>query len=98
MSEITYCTEDRKRRLSMKFNKIITVMMLCGIGFATQNSVQAHAMTEATTVISDQSTLEKDISGYELADGTAMEIVTGNAVTVTETPSPSGSISISFSC
>lgn len=97
MSEITYCTEDRKRRLSMKFNKIITVMMLCGIGFATQNSVQAHAMTEATTVISDQSTLEKDISGYELADGTAMEIVTGNAVTVTEAAVTTGSTVSTFS-
>lgn len=83
MSAITYCTEDRKRRLSMKFNKIITVMMLCGIGFATQNSVQAHAMTEVTTVISNQSTLEKDRSGYELAQGAAVEVVTGNAVTAT---------------
>ena len=67
----------------MKFNKIITVMMLCGIGFATQNSVQAHAMTEVTTVISNQSTLEKDRSGYELAQGAAVEVVTGNAVTAT---------------
>ncbi len=54
----------------MKFNKIITVLMLCGICSAAQHTVTAHAATD-DTVISNQVTFEND----------TVEVTTGSAVT-----------------
>lgn len=53
----------------MKFNKIITVLMLCGICSAAQHTVTAHAATDAT-VISNQVTFEND----------TVDVTTGSAV------------------
>lgn len=53
----------------MKFNKIITVLMLCGICSAAQHAVTAQAATD-DTVISNQMTFEND----------TVKVTTGNAV------------------
>lgn len=54
----------------MKFKKIITVLMLCGICSAAQHTVTAFAAT-GDTVISNQVTFEND----------TIEVTTGSAVT-----------------
>lgn len=53
----------------MKFKKIITVLMLCGLCSAAQHAVTAHAAT-GDTVISNQATFEND----------TIEVTTGGAV------------------
>lgn len=63
----------------MKFNKIITVLMLCGICSAAQHAVTAHAATD-DTVISNQMTFENDTA--KVTTGSAVSagaVVTSNA-------------------
>ena len=81
----------------MKFNKIITVLMLCGICSAAQHTVTAHAATDAT-VISNQVTFENDTVKVTTGGAvSAAAVVTSNAVGGTNGVSAISTYSLSMS-